>query len=376
MKGNEMSDNVPLVDIAAQQREIADEILPEVERILRTGAFIGGPDVKAFEQSYAAYLGVQHCIGVANGTDALELALRAAGVVAGDEIVLPANTFIATAEAVARIGARVVLVDVDDDALLMQADGLAEVITERTRALVPVHLYGQAAPVEQIRQVGRPDTAIILEDAAQSQGATRYGKAAGSLGDIAATSFYPGKNLGAAGDAGAVMTDNAELARMVRLIGAHGSEIKYVHEVVGVNSRLDAIQAVVLSAKLKRLAAWNAVRVQAAARYAELLADFPDVRIPSTLPGNEHVWHIYAIRVPERDKLVGLLNEQGIGAGIHYPSTVHLSPAFADLGYGRGDFPIAEAAADSVLSLPIFGHITEVQQVRVVEALRVAFERI
>jgi dTDP-4-amino-4,6-dideoxygalactose transaminase len=367
---------VPLVDIAAQQRDIADELRPEVERILTTGAFIGGPDVARFEREYAELLQVQHCIGVANGTDALEIALRAAGIGAGDEVILPANTFIATAEAVSRVGARTVLVDIDDEAMLIDPALIPAAVTERTRAIAPVHLYGQAAPVELITGLDRPDGAIILEDAAQSQGALRNGKPAGSLGDIAATSFYPGKNLGAAGDAGAVMTNDEELARVCRLLGAHGSSKKYVHDIVGFNSRLDAIQAVVLSAKLRHLSRWNQVRQQAAARYHELLADVADVQLPATLAGNEHVWHIYAIRVPNRDKVLQLMNEAGIGAAIHYPTPVHLSPAFLDLGYSQGDFPISEAAADRLLSLPIYGHITAEQQEQVVEALRMALNRL
>jgi dTDP-4-amino-4,6-dideoxygalactose transaminase len=371
-----MTNKVPLVDIAAQQREIIDEIRPQVDRILTTGAFIGGKDVATFEDAFARLIGVRHAIGVANGTDALEIALRAAGVKIGDEVVLPANTFIATAEAVDRMGAKVVLVDADPDAMLMDPQLVGAAITERTRAVIPVHLYGQAAPVERIASVARPQESIVLEDAAQSQGALRFGKPAGSLGDVAATSFYPGKNLGAAGDAGAVMTDDDEIARVSRLIAAHGSSVKYVHEISGFNSRLDAIQAVVLATKLTRLAAWNEVRRRAAARYHDLLADLSDVRLPATLVGNEHVWHIYPIRVPERDKVLQLLNEDGIGAAIHYPSPVHLSPAFSHLGYARGDFPVSELAATQLLSLPIYGHITEAQQLRVVDSLRAALNRI
>lgn len=371
-----MSNNVPLVDIAAQQAEIIEEIRPEIDRILTTGAFIGGKVVTDFEQAFAEFIGVSNCVGVANGTDALEIALRAAGVGAGDEVILPANTFIATAEAVARVGARTVLVDADEAAMLMDPALVGAAVTERTRAIAPVHLYGQAAPVEQIAAIERPDGAIILEDAAQSQGATRFGIPAGSLGDIAGTSFYPGKNLGAAGDAGAIMTSDDDLARMCRLISAHGSSVKYVHEVVGFNSRLDSIQAVVLSAKLKRLVGWNQVRREAAVRYAEMLADVTDVRLPATLEGNEHVWHIFPVRVPQRDAVLKLMNDDGIGAGIHYPTPVHLSPAFAHLGYAKGDFPVSEAAAESLLSLPIYGHITEEQQVRVVESLRSALSRV
>ncbi|MGX7678027.1 DegT/DnrJ/EryC1/StrS family aminotransferase [Jatrophihabitans sp. DSM 45814] len=371
-----MTQNVPLVDIAAQQREIIDEIRPEIDEILVTGAFIGGRHVARFEEAFANLIGVDHCIGVANGTDGLEIALRAAGVTSEHEVVLPANTFIATAEAVERIGARTVLVDADVDAMLMDPTLIQAAISERTGAVVPVHLYGQAAPVEQIASISRPESSIILEDAAQSQGASRFGAPAGSLGDIAATSFYPGKNLGAAGDAGAVMTSDDELARVCRLLSAHGSATKYVHEISGFNSRLDAIQAVVLLAKLARLDRWNSVRREAASRYHDLLADVSEIRLPATLEGNVHVWHIYPVRVPERDKVLQLLNEDGIGAAIHYPTPVHLSPAFAHLGYGKGDFPVSENAANSLLSLPIYGHITAEQQERVASSLRNALNRV
>lgn len=371
-----MTDPVPLVDIAAQQRDVADQIRPSLERALATGAFIGGPEVTAFEAAYARFLGVRHCVGTGNGTDALEIAFRAAGVGVGDEVIVPANTFIATAEAVVRTGARCVLVDVDERALLMAPDRLAAAVTERTKAVVPVHLYGQPAPVEAIRQVPMPDGCVIVEDAAQSQGASRHGTAAGALGDVAATSFYPGKNLGAAGDAGAVMTNDDGIERSCRLLGAHGSAVKYVHEIVGFNSRLDAIQAIVLSAKLDHLPKWNDARRRAARLYDELLRGVPDLQLPYTLDGNEHVWHLYVVRVPERDRVLQLLHERGIGAGIHYPTPIHLTPAFRDLGYGRGDFPVTESAADAILSLPIYGHITEQQQQRVVDSLLAALAAI
>jgi dTDP-4-amino-4,6-dideoxygalactose transaminase len=371
-----MNSHVPLVDVAATQAEVIDEIRPAIDDILSSGAFIGGPHVAAFELAYATYSGARHCVGVANGTDALEIALRGIGVTQGSEVVLPANTFVATAEAVARVGARVVLVDVDDEHLLMSTGLIQEVVTERTAAVVPVHLYGQLAPVEEIASLSLPEGAGVVEDGAQSQGATRYGLPAGTHSAAVATSFYPGKNLGAAGDAGAVTTDDEALARLCRLLGAHGSETKYVHEVVGFNSRLDALQAVVLRAKLAHLDRWNQARRAAADRYDELLAGLTDVRRPRSLPGNEHVWHLYTVRVPERDRVLKLLNEDGIGAGIHYPAPVHLPPAFSGLGYARGDFPVSEAAADSLISLPIDGFITPAQQDRVAESLHRALSQI
>jgi dTDP-4-amino-4,6-dideoxygalactose transaminase len=309
---------------------------------------------------------------VANGTDAVELALRAAGVGPGDEVVVPANTFVATAEAVARAGARVVLVDCDPRTYLIDVEAALAAVTPATRAIAPVHLYGQLAPVEQLRAglsgLSRQDIAIV-EDAAQSQGATRFGRGAGVDG-IAATSFYPGKNLGAYGDAGAVVTASEELATTVRTLGSHGGLKKYTHDLVGVNSRLDGLQAVVLRAKLTRLAGWNERRRAAAARYDELLADL-DVVTPVTLDGNEHVWHIYCIRVGggRRDDVVSKLNAAGVGAAIHYPVPVHKTGAFADLG---GSFPNAEAAGPEIMSLPIYPQITPDQQARVAEALAVA----
>lgn len=364
-----MSLTVPLVDLRAQMAEIATELAPEVERILTTAAFVGGPDVAGFERAYAEFVGVRHCIGVANGTDAIELAIRALGVGPGDEVILPANTFIATAEAVARAGATPVLVDVDERTLLIDPALVAKAVTSRTRAVLPVHLFGQLAPIEEIASVLAGSDVVIVEDAAQSQGATRHGAVSGALGRLACTSFYPGKNLGAAGDAGAVTTDDDELAERVRLLGNHGSPRKYVHDSLGFNSRLDTIQAVVLTHKLARLPGWNDRRRVAAARYDALLADLTDVVRPVQLEGNEPVWHLYVVRVPRRDEVLAHLNAEGIGAGIHYPVPVHLTGAFAGLGHGEGDFPETERAAAQILSLPIFPHITAEQQERVVSVL-------
>jgi dTDP-4-amino-4,6-dideoxygalactose transaminase len=355
--------SIPLVDLAAAHAEVAGDVETGFKRIIAETAFIGGAEVAAFEQEYAAFAGLPHCIGVANGTDALELALRAVGVGPGTEVILPANTFIATAEAVARAGARVVLVDCDPRTYLIDVEAALAAVTPATRAIVPVHLYGQLAPVELLRASG----VAIVEDAAQSQGATRHGRGAGADG-IAATSFYPGKNLGAYGDAGAVVTASSSLATTVRTLGSHGGLKKYTHDLIGMNSRLDGLQAVVLRAKLARLADWNARRRAAAARYHELLAGLDVVR-PVTLEGNEHVWHIYCIRVAGRDEVLARLNAAGIGAAIHYPVPVHRTGAFADLG---GSFPNAEAAAPEILSLPIFPQITPAQQRRVAETLAAA----
>ena len=364
--------DIPLVDLPAQHRQVADEVAAEWAEVLHNTAFVGGPQVASFEREFAAYCGVEHCVGVGNGTDAIELALRALGIGPGDECVLPTNTFLATAEAVVRSGATPVLVDCDPATALLDVDQLAAAMGPRTRAVLPVHLYGQTAPVEQIVPIAHGAGAAVVEDAAQAQGARRHGAAAGSLGDIAATSFYPGKNLGAYGDGGAVLTGDAALARRVRLLGAHGSPRKYEHESIGFNSRLDTLQAVVLAAKLRRLERWNDDRRAAAARYDALLAPLASVRRPTVLAGNLPVWHLYVVRVPDRDRVLKELNAAGIGAGIHYPTPVHLTQAFAGLGHGPGAFPVAESMATELLSLPIFPEITPAQQERVVAVLQEA----
>jgi dTDP-4-amino-4,6-dideoxygalactose transaminase len=256
----------------------------------------------------------------------------------------------------------------------MDPEAVRAAVGPRTEAVVPVHLFGQVAPVEAIGKIAADAGVPMIEDAAQSQGARRHGRAAGSFGLAAGTSFYPGKNLGAAGDAGAVLTSDAEVARQVRVIAAHGSAHKYDHEVIGVNSRLDTVQAVVLEAKLARLDGWNAARRAAAARYAELLAGVAGVRVPTSAEGNEDVWHLYVVQVDDRDRVLRALNDAGIGAGIHYPTPIHLTGAYAHLGLGAGSFPVAERAAGRILSLPLYPHITAAQQQRVVEVLSAAVE--
>ena len=364
---------VPLVDLAAQHAAVADEVAAGWAQVLARTAFIGGPQVAVFEAEYAAFIGTGHCVGAANGTDAIEIALRGLGVGPGDECILPANTFIATAEAVSRAGATPVLVDcADDGTYLIDPAAVAAAVTPRTRAIIPVHLYGQAAPVEQLMPLAEQFGGWVVEDAAQSQGARRHGAGAGALGHVAATSFYPGKNLGAYGDAGAALTASAELAARMRMIRDHGSPRKYEHDVLGFNSRLDTLQAVVLSAKLRHLAGWNAARRAAAQRYDMLLAGIDEIVLPQTLDGNEHVWHLYVIRVPDRDRVLKELHASGIGAGIHYPVPIHRTAAFAGLGYPEGSFPVTEQAGQEILSLPLFAEITTEQQERVALVLQAA----
>jgi dTDP-4-amino-4,6-dideoxygalactose transaminase len=362
---------VPLVDLASQHAEIAGEVAAGFERVIESNGFIGGPDVAAFESEFASYQGVSHCVGVGNGTDALEFALRAAGVGTGDEVILPANTFVATAEAVVRAGATPVLVDSDPDFHLVDVGAAEAAVGPRTAALLPVHLYGRLAPMEGLGKLAAKTGLAIVEDAAQAQGATSDGRRAGSWGLATGTSFYPGKNLGAYGDAGAVLSNDSAIDRRVRLLANHGSEAKYQHIAVGFNSRLDSLQAVVLRAKLARLERWNDLRRAAARRYDDLLRGLDGVSRPRIPASEEHVWHLYVVRVPpdHRDALVQALNSAGIGAAIHYPVPIHLQEAFAHLPYRKGDFPIAEQAAAQIMSLPLYPHLTAGQQERVVETL-------
>lgn len=360
---------VPFLDLGAMHAEVADEVQAGFARVMATTAFAGGPDVGAFEHEFAAANGRRHCVGVANGTDALELSLRALSIGPGDEVVLPANTFVATAEAVIRAGATPVLCDVDRATLLVDPEAMAAAVTPRTAALVPVHLYGQIAPMGAVHALAARQGLAVVEDAAQAQGATRDGLPLGAGSDAASTSFYPGKNLGAYGDAGAVLCDRDDVAEAVRLLGNHGSPAKYVHERVGFNSRLDTLQAVVLRAKLRRLEDWNQRRRDAADRYADLLAGL-DLVLPSTAPGNVHVWHLYVVRVAatRRSGVIAALTAAGVGTGVHYPAPVHLHRAFEDLGRA-GDFPESELASQEMISLPMHPALTADQQRQVATSL-------
>jgi dTDP-4-amino-4,6-dideoxygalactose transaminase len=358
-----MSESIPLVDLGLAHRRIADDVQTAFNEVLANTSFVLGPAVTKFEAEFAAYCEVDHCLGVANGTDAVELAIRASGLGPGDDIVIPANTFVATVEAVVRAGATPVFADVTADHLIDPVS-VGERLTPKTRAVIGVHLYGQMAPMELIAEVAGPDV-LLIEDAAQSQGARRHGKPSGSVGIASGTSFYPGKNLGAYGDAGAVTTDSIEIADAVRSLRNHGGVKKYEHLKMGMNSRLDSLQAGVLSLKLAVLDAWNKERRDAVARYEELLADVDWLTLPFVREGNEHVWHLYVVECEQRDAVLAHLNGAGIGAGIHYPTAAHLLPASSDLGHQRGDFPESEAQADRILSLPIFPGITADQQQRV-----------
>lgn len=359
------TDQIQLVDLGWQFGEIADEVESDVLNALRNGRYVGGDTVTQFENEFAQYSQADHCIAMANGTDALELSLRAVGVKPGNSVALPANTFIATAGAVARIGAEPVLVDCGADHL-MDPNRLEECLQANSvEAIVPVHLYGQLAEMESIQKLARDHNAALVADGAQSQGALRSGSGIGQFAQVTSTSFYPGKNLGASGDAGAVLTSDPDLARQIRLMANHGSEVRYQHEIVGMNSRLDNIHAIVLRAKLKKLDAWNTQRRTIAAVYTEGLDSLAGVEIPRTASTNTHVWHLYVIQIDNRDSVLEHLTKNGVGASIHYPIPVHLQPAFGYLGYKVGDFPVAEAAASRILSLPIHPGMTTPQAERV-----------
>ncbi|MFN0028449.1 MAG: DegT/DnrJ/EryC1/StrS family aminotransferase [Acidimicrobiales bacterium] len=368
---NTSPQKIPFVDLGWQHRQIEAEVAAGFADVLGRTAFIEGAEVAAFETAFADYCGTGHCLGVANGTDAIELALRAGGIGPGDEVILPTNSFVATAEAVVRAGAVAVMVDVDDRYLLLDPAAVTAAITPRTAAVIAVHLFGQLAPMTELMALCARHGLLLVEDAAQSQGARQGGVAMGNFGRVAATSFYPGKNLGAYGDGGAVLTNDAELAATVRCLRNHGSERKYVHSMIGMNSRLDTLQAVALNAKLARLESWNQLRRDAAARYEDLLGTVTGVRTPATAPGNVHVWHLYVTRVAERDRVLAAMEADGVGVGIHYPQPIHLQPAFAALG-DHAPAPVAEAAAAELLSLPLFPGITAAQQERVVESLHKA----
>jgi dTDP-4-amino-4,6-dideoxygalactose transaminase len=363
---------VPFVDLKAQYRSIGPEVDEAIRRVLETSAFILGPAVEEFERAFAAYLGAEFCVGVSNGTAAVQLGLAACGVGAGDEVILPANTFIATAEAVSALGAVPVLVDCEPDSSNIDPERIEAAITPRTRAVVPVHLYGQPADLDPVFDVARRHGLEVVEDAAQAHGARYKGRRVGALGRAGSFSFYPGKNLGAYGEGGAVVTNDAEVARRLRLLRDHGSARKYEHEIVGHNYRLEGIQGAVLSVKLKRLDEWNALRRAHAARYRELLAPLEEagaLGLPREMPYAEHVYHLFVVQSDERDELQKHLAAAGVQTGIHYPGPVHLQPAYRPLGHKPGDFPEAERQARRVLSLPMFAELTEEQLARVAESV-------
>ena len=364
---------VPLVDLKAQYAAIQPEMDAAIARVLGNTSFIGGPEVVAFEEAFAAFQGTRRAVGVANGTAAILLALQVLGVGPGDEVITSPHTFIATVEPIFDLGATPVFVDIDPVTYNLDPAQIEAAITPRTRVIMPVHLYGKMAPMDAIMAIARRHNLFVVEDAAQAHGAEFQGKRAGQWGDLATFSFYPGKNLGAYGDAGAVCTNDDALADLIAKLRDHGRTTKYEHDVIGYGERLDALQAAILGVKLPHLADWNAARREHAAAYSAALEDLPGVVTPAVQPDGVHVFHVYAIRVPgDRDAIKDALNAAGIGAGIHYPLPLHLQPALADLGGQPGDFPQAEEAAGSIISLPIYPEMTAAQRDRVIDALRAA----
>jgi len=350
---------LPLVDLKKQYLAIRDEIEAAIEEVVQTTAFINGPAVGAFEESFAGYLGAGHAIGVGNGTDALALALQALGIGPGDEVVVPALTFVATSEAVTMTGARPVFADVDRNSGLIDLEQAGSVLTPQTRAIIPVHLYGQACDMQAVMAFASARDLFVVEDAAQAHGARLNGESVGTIGQAGCFSFYPGKNLGAYGDGGAVVTDDAGVARMVRMLANHGRIGKFDHEFEGVNSRLDTLQAAILKVKLQHLDRWNKARRRWAGCYRESLQDISELSLPAGPEAEENVFHVYVVRAVERDGLRAHLRENGIGAGIHYPAPCPLLPAYAHLGHRAGDFPAAEALCSEILSLPLFPELEE-----------------
>jgi dTDP-3-amino-3,4,6-trideoxy-alpha-D-glucose transaminase len=361
-------DRVPFVNFGHVSESLRAEILAAIAEVVETGVFVNGPVVEAFEGEFGAYCGTEFCVGTASGLDALRLALLAAGIEPGDEVVVPAQTFIATWEAVTQAGGVPLPVDISESDYALDADIAAQVVGTRTRFVIPVHLYGQLADMTAVQELARQRGLVVVEDACQAHGAARDGGRSGTSGDAAAFSFYPTKNLGAFGDAGALMTDNQELADRVKALREHGQPRKYDHELPGYTARLDAVQAAVLSCKLPYLDEWNESRRAAARYYSESLAGVGDLKLPPTPPTSDPAWHLYVVRTADPVKLADHLAAVGIASARHYPTPPHLTAAYASLGFRRGEFPVAEALADEGLSLPIFPGMTEAQLESVVGA--------
>lgn len=366
---------VPFVDLNRLHRTLGDEVVEAVANLIGTGAFTNGPPVAEFERAFAAHCGTTECVGVASGLDGLVLALRAAGLEPGDEVIVPAQTFVATVAAVDQAGGRPVLVDIDEVDYGLSAAAVDPAITSRTRFLLPVHLYGQMADLTALSALADRHDLGIIEDACQAHGASRDGRRAGAVGTAAAFSFYPAKNLGAFGDAGAVVTDDVNVAEMVRALREHGQRGKYQHELQGYTARLDTIQALVLSIKLPLLDGWNEERRTAAEYYTEHLSGFGDLSLPQVAPGSAPVWHLYVVRTADPADLAGWLAGRGVATGRHYPEAIHLSRAYRHLGAGVGSYPVAEALAREGLSLPIFPGIREAELDAVVQGVRAYFDR-
>ena len=362
--------NVPFLDLKAQYKGIKDEVHAAINEVIENTAFAGGPFVAKFEQEFAKFCNSKHAIGVGNGTDALWLSLIALGIGQGDEVITVPNTFIATTEAISLAGAIPVFVDVEDKTNNMNPALIEAAITKKTKAIIPVHLFGQTADMDPILAVAKKHGLYVVEDACQAHGAEYKGKKAGSMGSTGCFSFYPGKNLGAYGEGGAIVTNDDELAAKMRMFRDHGQAKKYYHAIIGWNARLDGIQGAVLSVKLKYLSAWNDARRKHAKDYTTGLSAVKDIIVPLEADYARHVYHIYAIRVKDRDKLMAYLTEKGISCGIHYPVPVHLQDAYSFLKKGEGSYPMAEKCASQYLSLPMFAELTDEQVAYVIEKIK------
>ncbi len=376
---------IPFFDLSAQFKSIEDEIKSAMDEVFQNQQFILGPKVQALEETIAQYCRTRYAIGVASGSDALVLALMALGIGAGDEVLLPPFTFFATAGSVSRLGATPVFVDIDRETYNIDPSKIEEKITSKTKAILPVHLFGQCADMNPLLKIAQKKKLFVIEDAAQALGAEykpnagSQGRRAGQIGDLGCFSFYPTKNLGAFGDAGMVVTDNPALAEKVRLLRVHGSQPKYFHKTIGINSRLDTIQAAILFVKFKYLEKWTAERQKNAERYQglfqNLLSSVKGLKLPTIQYQNRHIFHQYVIRVPERDRLRKFLTEKGIGTDIYYPVPLHLQECYSYLKYRQGDLPNSEKASEEVLALPVYPELTEDQQKVVVDGIKAFYRR-
>ena len=360
---------VPFLDLTAQYQSIRSEILPALEAVCENASFILGPFVKEFEDAFANFVGVKHAIGVNNGTTADEITIRAL-IKPGDEVITPPNTFIATTEAITAAGGKVVFVDIDEDSYNIDPNKIEAAITPKTRVILPIHLYGQPADMDPIMEIAKRHNLYVIEDAAQAHYAEYKGKIAGSIADAAAFSFYPGKNLGAYGEAGAVTTNSDEIADFIRLYRDHGSVKKYVHEIEGHNMRMEGFQGAVLNIKLKHLPNWIEGRRRNAAYYDALFKDVPGVIAPKEMPYAKHVYHLYVIRVKNREGLQAFLSDKGIASGFHYKYPLHLQKAYEYLGYKKDDFPVTEKVMEEIISLPMYPELTKEKIEHVVEAVK------
>jgi dTDP-4-amino-4,6-dideoxygalactose transaminase len=361
---------VPFLDLRKHHEPLMAEFMDAFRQVTETSAFAGGPFVARFEGEFAAFCTTRHALGVGSGTDALWLSLLALGVGPGDEVITIPNSFMATAEAISLCGARPVFVDIDEHTYTMDPNQLEAAVTLRTQAIVPVHIFGQMSDMDSILAIARRYGTPVVEDACQAHGAESRGRKAGSLGNAGCFSFYPGKNLGAFGEAGAVTTDDPELRVKIQMLRDHGQATKYEHSAVGWNARMDGIQAAVLSVKLRRLLASNSARRSHAALYDQLLANEPRIIPPAVAEGNTHVYHIYAVRVQDRQGVLQRMAERGVNCGVHYPVPIHFQKAYSFLGLGKGSFPVAEQCSDEFLSLPMYPELRPEQIEFVVQTLK------